>query len=82
MAEGRGGGQRQGQVEERAAAQGELRSLGELQPHPQVMHFFRAVVRRQGRGQALLEGGQLAEIVVAHQDQAVALLQQVDGPHQ
>ena len=39
-------------------------------------------MRRQGRGQALLERGQLAEIVVAHQDQPPALLQQVDGAHQ
>ena len=81
-AEGCGGDQRQGQVEERAAAQGELRGLRELQPHPQMIHLIRAVVRRQGRGQALLEGGQLAEIVVAHQDQPPALLQQVDGAHQ
>ena len=39
-------------------------------------------MRRQGRGQALLQRGQLAEIVVAHQDQPPALLQQVDGAHQ
>ena len=39
-------------------------------------------MRGQGRGQALLDRGQLAEIVVAHQDQALTLLQPVNGPHQ
>ena len=82
LAKGRGGGRPQGQKEQRAAPQGELRGLGELDPQPQVVHPVRAIVLESGRGQTLLDGGQLAEIVVAHQDQAAAGFEEVDGPHQ
>ncbi len=63
-AKGRGGGQPQGQVEQRPAPQGEFRRLGKLYPDPQVVYPIGAVVPFQGRGQPLLDRGQLAETIL------------------
>ena len=81
-AEAGGRGQPQGQVEQGSAPHGQLRRLGKLHPEPQVVQPVRTVVAEQRRRQGLLDGGQLPEIVVAHQEQALPGLQPIQGPHQ
>lgn len=69
---GRGRGQSQGKIQEGAAAQGDFRGFGELHPDPQVEEPVRTVVLRETCRQALLEGGELPEVVMADQNQSLA----------
>jgi len=70
----------QGQIQERAAAQSELRAL-ELDPYRLMVKPLRPYAGSAPRP-GIVGGGQLAVVVMAHQDKAVPLFQKGNGPGQ